>query len=128
MLLKKNCINNGVTNGLKQNKEKACQTALYDKIKERRETGGEWLIGARAQNVPFICSYTTQDKIKARKAPIDEARMRVRRKLMMEKAHRRVRRVSMIDYHHRTLQLVYSEYHNPMKNFFKLIRTFLSAN
>ena len=34
--------------------------------------GGEWLIGANTQNIPFNCSNTTQDKIKASKAPIDE--------------------------------------------------------
>ena len=37
MLLQNNCINNGVTNGLKQQKQIACETALYGKIKERRE-------------------------------------------------------------------------------------------
>ena len=26
--------------------KKVCKTALYGKITERRETGGEWLIGA----------------------------------------------------------------------------------
>ena len=37
MLLQNNCINNGVTNGLKQQKQIACETALYGKTKERRE-------------------------------------------------------------------------------------------
>ena len=37
MLLQNNCINNGVTNGLKQQKQIACETDLYGKIKERRE-------------------------------------------------------------------------------------------
>ena len=37
MLLQNNCINNGVTSGLKQQKQIACETALYGKIKERRE-------------------------------------------------------------------------------------------
>ena len=41
MLLQDDCINNGVTNGLKQKKEKNMQTALYGKTKERRETEGE---------------------------------------------------------------------------------------
>ena len=30
------------------------QTALYGKIKERRERRGEWLIGAQTQNVPYF--------------------------------------------------------------------------
>ena len=30
------------------------QTALYDKQKERRETGGEWLIGANTQIIPYL--------------------------------------------------------------------------
>ena len=35
MLLQNNCINNGVTNGLKQKKgKKACKTALYGKTKK----------------------------------------------------------------------------------------------
>ena len=50
MLLQNNCINNGVTNGLKHRKEKkAYKTALCGKIKEKRD-GGEWLIGAHTQN------------------------------------------------------------------------------
>ena len=43
IMLQNNCLNNSVTNGLKQKKEKNMQTALYGKIKERK---GEWLIGA----------------------------------------------------------------------------------
>ena len=47
------------------------QTALYGKIKERSD---ERLIGANTQNVPYlsIVATTTQDKKKARKAPIDK--------------------------------------------------------
>ena len=50
------------------------RTALHGKIKERREreTGGEWLIGANTQNIPYISNVVTQDKTKARRAPIDE--------------------------------------------------------
>ena len=35
---------------MKQRK-KPCKTALHGKIKERREAGGEWLIGAHTQNI-----------------------------------------------------------------------------
>ena len=35
--MQNNCINNGVTNGLKQKKEKKHATALYGKIKESKE-------------------------------------------------------------------------------------------
>ena len=35
------------------------QTALYDKIKEKK---GEWLIGANTQNMPYISIIATQDK------------------------------------------------------------------
>ena len=38
LLLRNNCINNGVINGLKEKKKKKSkQTALYRNIKERRE-------------------------------------------------------------------------------------------
>ena len=30
------------------------QTALYGKQKERTETGGEWLIGANTQIIPYL--------------------------------------------------------------------------
>ena len=70
-------MNNGVTNGLKQKKARkhVCKTALHGKIKERRETKGEWLIGVLTQIVkckPFNCNQTIKDKAKARKAPFDE--------------------------------------------------------
>ena len=65
MLLQNNCINNGVTNSLKQNKEKrACKAVLYDKIKERRGTDSEWLIGVHTQNIPYLSTVTTQHKTK----------------------------------------------------------------
>ena len=48
------------------------QTALYGIITEDRETGGECLIWANTQNIPFNCSNTTQDKAKACKVPVDE--------------------------------------------------------
>ena len=45
MFLQNNCINNSVTKGLKQkSRKKACKTALYGKIKEKRDTWGVWLI------------------------------------------------------------------------------------
>ena len=70
MLLQNNCKNNDVSNGLKQKeRKKTCKTVLYSKIKERRETGGEWLIGAHTQN----CNNATQEKTKVRKALIDES-------------------------------------------------------
>ena len=54
-------------------KKKCMQTALYDKIKERIETVGKWLIGANTKHtLPFNCNNTMQDKTKARKASIDE--------------------------------------------------------
>ena len=53
MLLQNNCINNGITNDLEKRK-KNMQTALYSKQKERRETGGEWLIGANTQIIPYL--------------------------------------------------------------------------
>ena len=42
------------------------QTALCGKIKESRETGGEWLIETNAQHTLLSnCSNTTQEKTKA---------------------------------------------------------------
>ena len=74
MLLQINCINNGVTNGLKSKKgKKPYKTALYSKIKERRQTRGEWLTGAHTQNIPH-CKNTTKDKKMAYNAPIDESK------------------------------------------------------
>ena len=49
------------------------QTALYGKIKERREAGGKWWIDENTQTLPFNCSNRTQDKTKVRKALIDES-------------------------------------------------------
>ena len=77
MLLQNDCINNSVTNGLKERK-KACKTA-----KERIETGGrgrgggEQLIGTHTQNIgtlPLNCNNTTQGKKKARNALTDEGK------------------------------------------------------
>ena len=53
------------------------QTALYDKIKERR---GEWLIRANTQNIPYLSIVATQDKTRKR---------HVRHLLMKAKARRR---------------------------------------
>ena len=58
---------------------KACKTALYGEIKERRQTGGEWLIGAHTQNIPYLLLVTTQDK----------RQRRIRCLLMRVKAPRR---------------------------------------
>ena len=56
-MLQNNCINNGVTNGLKQKKNKSIKTVLYGKIKETR---GDWLTGANTQNVPYLSIVATQ--------------------------------------------------------------------
>ena len=60
------------------------QTALYGKIKERRKTRGECLIGVSTQNIPYLSIVATQDKtrqkrtrrllmrVKARKARIND--------------------------------------------------------
>ena len=80
MFLQNNCINKGVTNGLKQKKEKKHAKQLYlvvytttvnfqmnivyrRKIKngKKREggggRGGVWLIGARTQNIPYLLHF-----------------------------------------------------------------------
>ena len=36
-------MNNGITNTFKKKKKNACKTALYGKVREKRETGG-WMI------------------------------------------------------------------------------------
>ena len=66
------------------------QTTLYGKLKQRRKRGGEWLIGRDTRNIPFSCSNTTQDKIKTRKARINDvkARRHVRRVSLMGKTRR----------------------------------------
>ena len=38
------------------------QTTLYGKIKKQREMGGEWLIGANTQNIPYSSIVATQHK------------------------------------------------------------------
>ena len=38
------------------------QTALYGKIKEKREVEGEWLIGANTQNISYLLIVATQRK------------------------------------------------------------------
>ena len=40
------------------------QSTLYGKIKERR---GEWLIGTKAQNVPYLSIVVTQHKRRQRR-------------------------------------------------------------
>ena len=55
------------------------QTALYGEIKENRETGGEWLIGANTQDIPYFSIVATQDKTRQR---------RVRRLLMRVKTRK----------------------------------------
>ena len=52
------------------------QTAVYGKIKESRETGGEWIIGTNTQNIPYFSIVATQHKTNQR---------RVRRLLMRVK-------------------------------------------
>ena len=53
------------------------QTALYGKVRERR---GEWLTGAKTQNVPYFSIIATQHKTRQR---------RVRHLLIRVKARRR---------------------------------------
>ena len=48
------------------------QATLYCKIKEKRETGVERLIGANTQNIPDLSIVATQHKTKVRRAAIDE--------------------------------------------------------
>ena len=55
-------------------KKKGCKIALYSKIKERRETEGESLNGEHTLNIPYVWIATTQDKTKARKAPISKGK------------------------------------------------------
>ena len=43
------------------------QTALYSKIKEMRETGGECLIGANTQNMPYLSAVATQHNSRQRR-------------------------------------------------------------
>ena len=57
------------------------QTALYGKIKERRD---EWLIVANTQNIPYLSIVTAYHKTRQR---------RIRRLLMRVKVHRRARSV-----------------------------------
>ena len=40
------------------------QPALYGKIKERRETEGEWLIGENIQNIPYLSIVVADYKIR----------------------------------------------------------------
>ena len=63
MMLQNNCLNNGVTNGLHKREKKSMQTALYGKIKERKN---DWLIGANTQNVPYLSIVVTQHKTRQR--------------------------------------------------------------
>ena len=46
--------------------KKACKTTLYGKIKERREMGAEWLIGAHMQSISYLSTVTTQHKSRQR--------------------------------------------------------------
>ena len=52
------------------------QTALYDKIKERK---GEWLIGANTQNMPYLSIVTTQHKRRQRRVRHLLIRIKARR-------------------------------------------------
>ena len=40
--------------------------AVHGKIKERRETRGEWLIGENMQNIPYISIVVTQHETRQR--------------------------------------------------------------
>ena len=50
-------------------KKKSMKTALYGKIKERKD---EWLVGASTQNLLYLSIVATQHKTKARKAHIND--------------------------------------------------------
>ena len=52
------------------------QTALHGKIKERRETGGEWLIGANTQNILYLSIVATQYKTRQRRVRCAGAQVR----------------------------------------------------
>ena len=92
-------MNNGVINGLKYKKEnKACKTALYGKINERREAKGEWSIGVHTQNVLYFSIVTTQHKTRLRHVRCLLMRVKARRRaLIVGKAHRHESRVLMMD-------------------------------
>ena len=70
-------------------KKNSCKAALFGKTEKKRETGGEWLIGAHTQNNFNInlSVVTTQQKTGQR---------RVGRLLMRVKSCRRVRGVLMM--------------------------------
>ena len=55
------------------------QKAIYGKIKEIRQTCGEWLTGANTQNIPYFSIVATKYKTRQR---------RVRRLLMRIQARR----------------------------------------
>ena len=75
------------------------QTTLYGKIKESRETGGEWLIGANTQNILYLPIVATQHKTRQRRVWRILMRVTARRRvLIMDKA---CRRVSMMGKAHR---------------------------
>ena len=63
MLFQNNCINNGVTNGLKQKKKK--HSKQLDMVKQKR--------GERRGN-DTKHTVTTQNKTKVHKVPIDEGK------------------------------------------------------
>ena len=39
-------------------RKKTSKTTLYGKIKEKKETNGEWLIGVHSQNVFYLPTVT----------------------------------------------------------------------
>ena len=58
ILLKNTCINNGVTNGLKERK-KTCKTALYGKKKKRHrlQVSASKLLGAQSSNIKMPTDF-----------------------------------------------------------------------
>ena len=88
--MQNSCINNGVSNGLKEKKEKNMQKVSYDKSKRREEeTGGERLIGANTKNIPYLSTVATQYKTRQRGVRRLLMRVTVRKRvLMMGKARR----------------------------------------
>ena len=73
----------------KKKREKVCKTALHGKMKERRETWGEWLIGAHVQNIPYLLTVTTQHNTRERHIKHLLIRVNVHRHVLVKGKTRR---------------------------------------
>ena len=65
----RHCINYGITTALIKERKR-----WYIWLNKERRDGGEWLIKAHTQNIPYLSIVTTQDRKKVRKGPIDEGK------------------------------------------------------